>query len=185
MEVEEEGDEEPENFKDRITRDNMSDLFELCKAKCPVKYLSTIVYLSLRSSGVSWANCDVFLRNMGKVVNFLGFRSRNKSNTFITGAFTAETCRKWSQVFLSGDLKEFEGENRGGKHIAEFFDYFPDIEDSAKQFTLEQCSRKSAVFTAIDLANFIDKEFYSITNVVKGELLRATSIFEKLENILF
>jgi hypothetical protein len=70
MEVEEEGDEEPENFKDRITKDNMSDLFELCKAKCPVKYLSTIVYLSLRSFGVSWANCDAFLRNMGKVVNF-------------------------------------------------------------------------------------------------------------------
>ena len=70
MEVEEGGDEKPENFKDRITGDNMSDLFELCKAKCPVKYLSTIVYLSLRSFGVSWANCDAFLRNMGKVVNF-------------------------------------------------------------------------------------------------------------------
>jgi hypothetical protein len=65
MEVEEGGDDEPENFKDRITGNNMSDLFELCKAKCPVKYLSTIVYLSLRSFGVSWANCDVFLRNMG------------------------------------------------------------------------------------------------------------------------
>jgi hypothetical protein len=77
---------------------------------------------------------------------------------------------------LSGDLEEFEGENRGGKHIAEFFDYFPGIEDSAKQFTLEQCSRMSAVFTAIDLANFIDKEFYSTINAVKGELLRTTSI---------
>ena len=70
MEVEEGNDEEPETFKDRITEDNLSDLFELCKAKCPVKYLSTIVYLSFRSFGVSWANCDVFLRNMGKVVNF-------------------------------------------------------------------------------------------------------------------
>ena len=78
---------------------------------------------------------------------------------------------------MSGDLEEFEGENRGGKHIAEFFDYVPDIEDSAKQFRLEQCSRKSAVFTAIDLANFIDKEFYSTSNTVKGELLRVTSIF--------
>ena len=86
---------------------------------------------------------------------------------------------------MSGDLEEFEGENRGGKHIAEFFDYFPDIEDSAKQFTLDQCSRRSAVFTAIDLANFIDKEFYSTTNAVKGEVLRAISIFEKLKNILF
>jgi hypothetical protein len=78
---------------------------------------------------------------------------------------------------LSGDVTEFEGENRGGKHIAEFFDYFPDIEVSAKQFTFEQCSRKTAAFTAIDLANFIDQEFYTITNAVKGELLRGISIF--------
>jgi hypothetical protein len=86
---------------------------------------------------------------------------------------------------LSGDLEEFEGENRGGKHIAEFFDYFPDIEDSAKQFTLDQCSRKSAVFTAIDLANFIDKEFYSTTKTVKGEILRPTSFFRNSKRFYF
>jgi hypothetical protein len=67
-------------------------------------------------------------------------------------------------VFISGDLTEFQGENRGGRQIAEFFDYFPDLEDAARQYTLERCSQKSADFTVIDLANFIDKKYYDTTS---------------------
>lgn len=73
-------------------------------------------------------------------------------------------------MFLKGDLEEFQGENRGGKHMAEFYDYFPDLEDAAREFTLRRCSEKAADFTAIDLANFIDKEYYLTTNASKGEL---------------
>ena len=51
-------------------------------------------------------------------------------------------------MFISGDLEEFQGENSGGKHTAEFYDYFPELEDAVREYTLEQCSRKSADFTA-------------------------------------
>ncbi len=101
----------------------------------------------------------------------------------VAGAFRATTAHKWSEVFLSGDLEEFEGEKRGGKHIAEFYDYFPEIEAAAKHFTLEQCSRKSAAFTAIDLANFIDHEFYSTTDAVKGEQGRKIKQFSVLKTL--
>jgi hypothetical protein len=72
-------------------------------------------------------------------------------------------------VFISGDLDEFQGENRGGRHISDFYDYFPDLEDSARQYTLERGLQKSADFTVLDLANFIDKTFYEITNTPKGK----------------
>lgn len=84
---------------------------------------------------------------------------------------TAETAHKWSEVFISGDLDEFECENRGGKYSAEFYEFFPELEDAAKQYTLERCSEKSASFTVADLAKFIDEKFYETTNLVKGGFL--------------
>jgi len=59
---------EPQNFKGRITEDDMSDLFELCKSKCTVKYLSVLVYMTLRNFGISWRNCDALLRNIGELL---------------------------------------------------------------------------------------------------------------------
>ena len=73
-------------------------------------------------------------------------------------------------MFISGDLEEFQGDNSGGKHTAEFYDYFPELEDAAREYTLEQRPQKSADFTAIDLAKFIDKKFYEATNATKGKL---------------
>ena len=37
MEVEDNDQMEPLNFRDRITINDMADLFELCKSKCPIK----------------------------------------------------------------------------------------------------------------------------------------------------
>ncbi|CAF3462847.1 unnamed protein product [Rotaria socialis] len=148
MEVDDiEYEQQPMNFTDRITSDNIADLFELCKYKCPVKYLSVLIYATLRSFGHSWENCDTFLRTIG--------------------ALKAQTAHRWADVFLKGDVEEFQGENRGGKHMAEFYDYFPDLEDAAREFTIRRCSEKAADFTAIDLANFIDKEYYLTTNTSK------------------
>ena len=73
-------------------------------------------------------------------------------------------------MFLKGNVEEFQGENRGGKHMTEFYDYFSDLEDAAREFSLRRCSEKAVDFTAIDLANFIDKEYYLTTNTSKGEL---------------
>lgn len=70
MEVDDiEYEQQPMNFTDRITADNMADLFELCKYKCPAKYLSVLIYATLRSFGQSWENCDTFLRTIGELLN--------------------------------------------------------------------------------------------------------------------
>lgn len=69
MEFEDElEDKEPLSFKNRITTNTMADLLELCKAKCPVKHLSTVVYMTLRSFGVNWRSCDAFLQSIGELI---------------------------------------------------------------------------------------------------------------------
>ena len=44
---------------------------------------------------------------------------------------------------------------------------FPELETEAKVFAFESCSQKSADFTTLDLANFIDTKFYEITQTAK------------------
>ena len=92
---------------------------------------------------------------------------------------SAETAHKWVEVFIYDDLDEFDCENRGGKDSAEFYDFFPEIENAPKQYTLERCSEKSASFTIIDLAEFIDEKFYETTNLVKDEFYLIAFLFEK------
>ncbi len=65
MEIDDFNDEEPSNFKDKFTIGNIADLFELCRAQCPLKYLSVLLYMSLKRFGVTWKDCNGFLRNKG------------------------------------------------------------------------------------------------------------------------
>ncbi|CAF5016143.1 unnamed protein product, partial [Rotaria sp. Silwood1] len=116
MEIDDYNDEEPSNCKSKFTIGNIADLFELCRAQCPLKYLSVLLYMSLRHFGVSWNDCDGFLRDIGSL--------------------KAQTAHKWSQTFMSGDFDEFQGENRGGhersdviEHRQQFIDYFLDQKD--------------------------------------------------------
>jgi hypothetical protein len=158
MEIDNYDDEESSNSKENFTIGHIADLFELCRAQCPLKYLSVLLYMSLRRFGITWNDCDDFLRDIGSL--------------------KAQTAHKWFQTFVSGDLDEFQAENRGGKHNAEFYDYFPEIENEAKQFTLEKCSQKSADFTATDLANFVDAKYYEMTKLTKNPddvLIRSVS----------
>ncbi|CAF4055548.1 unnamed protein product [Rotaria magnacalcarata] len=109
-------------------------------------------------SSIKWTDSDNILRQIG--------------------AFKSETSHKWSKAFLSGDFDEFVSENRGGKHSPDFWNYFPEIEISAKQFTLERCSQKVASFTSMDLALFIDTAYYETIGITKdtdSELIRSVS----------
>ncbi|CAF1656724.1 unnamed protein product [Rotaria magnacalcarata] len=151
-------DDEVVDFQDKISIENIADVFELCQATCPVRYLSVLMYISLRHLGIKWTDSDNILRQIG--------------------AFKSETSHKWSKAFLSGDFDEFVSENRGGKHSPDFWNYFPEIEISAKQFTLERCSQKVASFTSMDLALFIGTAYYETIGITKdtdSELIRSVS----------
>ncbi|CAF1391635.1 unnamed protein product [Didymodactylos carnosus] len=119
-------DTEPINFGDKIILNGLMDVFELCKAKCGLKQLSCLLYMTLRHLGIRWRDCNAFMTEVG--------------------AFTTETAHKWTEFFISGDFEEFNSENRGNKQFGDFYDYFPDIEIEAKLFTLNRCSQKNADF---------------------------------------
>ena len=136
-----------QNFNDKVMSDDISDIFELCKNKHNYKFISVLLYMSLRYFNITWRKCDLFLKQIG--------------------ALSSETCQKWVDIFISGDFDQFCTDSRGGKHIEDFYESFPEVELEAKLYAIERCHSKSADFTASDLATFIDQKCYEITNTTK------------------
>ena len=119
---------------------DIGDLFEVVKNQTSVRSLSILVYLSLMYFGVTWGKVDIFLKQLG--------------------ALSAETCNRWREIFIEGDLDEFFEDNRGGKHGLSFFDIYPELENVAKLYVLEFCERKSTSFNAVELAQYLNRQYY-------------------------
>ena len=129
-------------------------MFEVVKSRTSLRSLSVLIYLSLTYFGVSWRKHDLFLKQIGSL--------------------SAETCSKWNEVCIEQDLDDFLEDNRGGKRGQSFYDSFPEPENAAKLYALEGYKRKSASFTAMELAQYSDKQYYELT----GEVRKA--IFSRL-----
>ena len=56
-----------------------------------------------------------------------------------------------------------------GKRVEDFYEEFPELELEAKLFGIERCRNKSADFTAWNLANFVDQNYYETTNRTKDK----------------
>ena len=147
------------SLKDKINIGDIADLFEVVKSQTSLRSLSVLIYLSLTYFGVSWRKADLFLKQIG--------------------SFSAETCNKWSEAFIEQDLDDFLEDNRGGKRGQSFYDTFPELENAAKLYALEGCKRKSASFTAMELAQYLDKQYYELT----GEMRNATFSRLSLESL--
>ncbi|CAF5015547.1 unnamed protein product, partial [Rotaria sp. Silwood1] len=109
------------NFGEKLLLTDIGDLAEMCKSKCGTKYLSTLLYMTLRHFDIKWEQVDGYLKKIGFM--------------------TAETSHKWAVVFIKGDYEEFSSDSRGGKHTDWFYDMFPEIEADARSFVVQACSR--------------------------------------------
>jgi hypothetical protein len=78
-----------------------------------------------------------------------------------------KTSHKWANSLINKDFDEFISDDRGGTRIDLFCDCYPDLELEAKQFVIEECSKKEASFTAETLAGFVDDRFYESNNLKK------------------
>ena len=83
------------SFMQKLTLSNIQDLVEMCRLKWSTKYISVLLYMSLRYFKIQWKDIDEYLRSIGFM--------------------TAETSHKWADIFLDGDHKEFSHDSRGGK----------------------------------------------------------------------
>ncbi|CAF3407145.1 unnamed protein product [Rotaria socialis] len=144
---ESEGEGGNKNSKLKIELPIIGDLFEICKSACGSRNLSVLIYTILRYLNITWRDTDGLLKNIG--------------------AYRCENAHKRAEIFISGDIEVFQEEGREGKYHETFYDMFPELEADAKLFAIESCSHKSADFTAIDLANFIDEKFYELTQTSK------------------
>ncbi|CAF1532546.1 unnamed protein product [Didymodactylos carnosus] len=98
------------NFHDKIIINDIGDLFEAGS-----KFISVLLYMTLWHFGISWHECNDFLKQ--------------------TGDLTSETAHKWAEVFLSGNFYEFVSEADGEKHVSSFYDIFSDIKSLAVLFS--------------------------------------------------
>ncbi|CAF3305469.1 unnamed protein product [Rotaria sp. Silwood2] len=80
--------------------------------------------MTLRYFGHSWRVIDAFSDNIGGT--------------------TAKTAHKWSSILVKNDFDEFTHDERGGKQGDAFWDCYPDLELEARNFVIEECSKKEA-----------------------------------------
>lgn len=128
------------DFSNESVLNDISDLFSFCKEQINTRFISVLIYMSLRHFGHSWRDVESFLTSIGGMTN--------------------KTCHKWTNILVNKDFDEFTIEERGGKRGDSFWDCYPDLELEAKQFVFEECSKTEATFTAETLAIFIDNRFY-------------------------
>ncbi|CAF3564032.1 unnamed protein product [Rotaria sordida] len=83
------------------------------------------------------------------------------------GGTTCRTAHKWAETFIADDLNEFNEECRGGKRFDSFFDIFPELENQMKLFTIQGYQRKDASFTSLEMAQYLDQQYYKLTGQVK------------------
>jgi hypothetical protein len=78
---------------------------------------------------------------------------------------------------MNGNFDEFVTDGRGGKRGDSFYDVYPELEVEARAFAILQCEQKAPSFTAYDLAQFIDQQFYEINNINKihSDLVRSVT----------
>ncbi|CAF2158985.1 unnamed protein product [Rotaria magnacalcarata] len=88
------------NFNEKLLLTDIDDLPEMCKSKCSAKYLSTLLYMSLRFFNIKWKDIDDCLKG----IDFM----------------TAETIHKWATLYIKGDYEEFSNDLRGGKQTDSF-----------------------------------------------------------------
>lgn len=81
------------DFKNDLIIHDISDLFSFCQTKINTRFLSTLVYMSLRRFGHTCRDADLFLTAIG--------------------GMTAKTCQKWTNILVHDDFDDFIADGRG------------------------------------------------------------------------
>ena len=71
------------SFNEKLSLADISDLAEICKESCGVKYINVLLYLVLRNFNVKWENIDEFFKSISYI--------------------TAQTSHKWASTFIKDD----------------------------------------------------------------------------------
>ncbi|CAF1548553.1 unnamed protein product, partial [Didymodactylos carnosus] len=137
------------DFTSKDMLDKMNEIMAFLKQGSSTKCLSVLLYMALRHFNVTYRDVDAFLSEIG--------------------CCRADACHKQADRFLHYGFERFVIETRGGKRGDAFWDVFPEIEEEARNFAIEACTRKAASFTVEELAQFIDLRHSEITGFQKSD----------------
>ena len=104
------------NLKGKIKISDIADIYELCKTYCNTRYLSVLIYLTLRHFNITCRDTDSFLKNIG--------------------CFSRETAHSWSNTFLNENFDEFISDKGGGRRNDSFYDIYPELEKEVRVLLL-------------------------------------------------
>ncbi|CAF1644966.1 unnamed protein product, partial [Didymodactylos carnosus] len=79
----------------------------------------------------------------------------------------AQACHKQTDRLMHYGFERFVADARGGKRGEAFWDLYPDIEEEAREFAIQACTRKAASFTVEELSHFIDDKYREINDLDK------------------
>ncbi|CAF1029372.1 unnamed protein product, partial [Didymodactylos carnosus] len=137
------------DFTSKDLLENINEVMAFCKQNCSAKCLSVLLYMSLRHFNVSCRNVDAFLSEIG------GYR--------------AATCHRQTDRLIHYGFEKFVAHARDGKRGDAFWDMYPNIEQEAREFSMEACTRKAASFTVEELAQFINDKYCEINGLPKKD----------------
>ncbi|CAM4799333.1 unnamed protein product [Rotaria magnacalcarata] len=121
------GDIDDINFSNGFVLNDISDLFTFCEEQINTRFISVLIYMSLRHLSHTWRDVDSFLTSIGGT--------------------TIKTCHEWTNILVNKDFDEFTIDERSGKIGDSFWDCYPDLELKARQFVYQECSKTEATFT--------------------------------------
>jgi hypothetical protein len=142
-EVEEDQKDENDFFSiDSLTQTHLEILMSRIREKenwthIHERALATSIYMVLRLEGLGRKKISSILSKMG--------------------SFCDRTTHRYTSRFINGDEEAIFEENRGKYHRDDIFDRFPELTEEIKAYTIEQVSKKEAVFT-IDILKIFSKE---------------------------
>jgi len=89
-----------------------------------------------------------------------------------------KNCEIHFKKLMSGDFSSVYKHGRGGKRNHGIYDFYPELEDSARAFAWTETSKKASNFTVKSLALFITSEYKNLSgdkNLNQDVLVRSIS----------
>ncbi|CAM4976508.1 unnamed protein product [Rotaria socialis] len=86
------GDIDDINFSNGSVLNDISDILTFCKEQINPRFISVLLYMSLRHLGHTWRDVDSFLTSIGGT--------------------TIKTCHKWTNILVNKDFDEFTIDER-------------------------------------------------------------------------
>ena len=137
----------------------LANILTIIRSEVPIfiqnRCISVFIFIILREFGINWYVIEVILQK---------FECLNIKH-----------AHKWANLILNAnDANLILEDKRGSYNRSTLYDIFPGLEDEAKLYAIQQCSRKESSFSLKELAKFITEKYKGYGGEIEDdELIRS------------